>query len=388
VRERSVHGRTSVALSGGYDSTAIFGAGNLAMVQMGRPPLAAVSLSYPPGDPGHEDEWISKTTKQWGVAPHWLDSMRIPAIDRPAERAAARDEPMAHAYELWNEALGVGCRSAGADVCLNGVGGDAWFSGSPIFYADLLRRGRLLRLRREWTEHLAGAGDPYLFFKTAIQPNIPEWGSRAIAMLRGGRRLRSLTYSPIPTWVGAGFAREERLVDRQMALIARRRPGESHFSAERAWFFDSQVTPRVIGLLQGTLAATGVSLRMPLMDSRVVRFSASRPRWESVSGASNKHLFRAAVRGLAPDDVLAPRPFRTGLPSTYLARTAEAHGNLLLDILSSGMVLAEHGVVRPDVLRATIESVLGSRAPNPTQLNQIILLTHAELWLKSEVEQT
>ncbi|MGQ0764484.1 MAG: asparagine synthase-related protein [Gemmatimonadota bacterium] len=384
--ERTVHGKTAVTLSGGYDSTAILGAVNSKRAESGLGPIPVVSLSHPTGDPGWEDEWIEATARRWEVAPRWIDSTSIPAIEDPRGRSSQRDEPMAHAYDIWNRVLARTCRDNGAIVMLSGVGGDAWFSGSPIFFADLLRGLHLSRFRSEWVGHLRGTGDVKSFIRSAVLPNLPRALHFAIAAMRGGRRVKPLAWSSRPGWINADFARRERLEDRQFALANARRPGESHFSAERAWFLESEMTPRIIGSLQQSVAACGVSLRMPLMDWRIIRFSATRPRWESVSGAANKHLLRASMRGLVPDEVLAPRPERTGMPSAYLLRTARAHASLLRDIMADGMLLAQHGVVSTDVLADAVATVLGARSPNPREMHQLILLAQAELWLQEAVE--
>ncbi|MBA3556935.1 MAG: hypothetical protein H0W29_19595, partial [Gemmatimonadales bacterium] len=134
VRERlSPAGPTTVWLSGGWDSTAVFASGERVLRERGwGEHLGAVSISYPPGDPGREDELIAAAAGRWGSPIHWLDIADVPLLDRPDDRAAGRDEPFAHAFEMGNRALARGTRAMGSRVALDGVGGDQLFQVSPV----------------------------------------------------------------------------------------------------------------------------------------------------------------------------------------------------------------------------------------------------------------
>ena len=91
IEERSAGtGPTSIWLSGGWDSTAVFGIGQKVMRSAkGRPDLRPVSISYPAGDPGREDELIEAVTSYWNVPVHWLDIKRIPLLDEVLDSAAS-----------------------------------------------------------------------------------------------------------------------------------------------------------------------------------------------------------------------------------------------------------------------------------------------------------
>lgn len=383
VRER-VDGerRTAVTLSGGYDSTAIFGAGNYALEREGSAMrLAAVSVSHPPGDPGREDEWITATASRWGVTPSWVDSERVPLIGDIDRRAAMRDEPLVHPYELWNEALADACRGAGARVALYGVGGDAWFSGTSFFLADLLRRGQLLTLRREWREH-AGGGGLYKFFKLAVQPNLPSAALQLMTRLRGGRRFTPVSYRELPGWLRRDFVAAHGMEERRNPPLVRR-PGESYFAAEHTWYQRGAFPERVHALLTAINASRGVEMRSPLVDRRVIEFASHRPRWESVSRGANKHLLRSAVQGLVPANVLAPRPQRTGLPVRYLERSADAYLPVLEESITAGMLLAQFGMVDPMRLLDQVKRYTSSESGGLDELVSLIYLVHTERWLRS-----
>ena len=197
-------GDTSIWLSGGWDSPAVFAAGANAL-DLGHSThkLLPVSISYPEGDPGREDELIREIAARWNAPVHWLDIRNIPFFDRPAERAADRDEPFAHPFEMWHRSLARGTRATHSRVALEGVGGDQLFQVSEVYLADLLRTGRVGELAREWKAKGMTNSGFRNFFRWAIQPNLPRPALALARAVRGGRPLVSYpvsyTHLTLPT---------------------------------------------------------------------------------------------------------------------------------------------------------------------------------------------
>ena len=92
VAERIATGApTAVALSGGWDSPAVFAAGSRILERApGRGSLQPISVSFPPGDPGREDELIESIVRHWKTTTAWLAAADIPALGDMAHRAALR----------------------------------------------------------------------------------------------------------------------------------------------------------------------------------------------------------------------------------------------------------------------------------------------------------
>ena len=181
VVERMGSGIASVWMSGGWDSSAVFAAGQHALEESERSRLRPVSISYPEGDPGREDDFIRDIAGHWDADVHWIDSDQIPLLDRLEERAALTDEPPVHLYELWNRELARGSRAIGARVALDGCGGDNLFQVSDVILADLLRTGRLIEFARR-ARSRRGMGWKYLA-KAGVLPLLPD------SLVRGGERL-------------------------------------------------------------------------------------------------------------------------------------------------------------------------------------------------------
>lgn len=372
----------SVWLSGGWDSTAVFAAGRAALRAGGDPhALLPVSMSYPPGDPGREDELIQAVADHWQVPVHWVDITHVPFFDHVRERAAQRDEPFAHPFEMWLRALARGSRAVGAHVALDGVGGDQLFQVSEVYLADLLRAGRWRELAREWrAKGMHGTGFRN-FFRWAVQPLLPAPALRAAAMLRNGRPLVGYLERRPPAWFDEGFVRRHRLEERERAFTPQR--GRiSCVSYETKWYLTHPYFPRVFGCVSGITLEEGVEIRSPLYDKRIVEFALTRPRWERSSGPETKRLLRRAVRGLLPDEVLAPRKVKTGVTSGYFDRSMRDAFPPLRDEVIQTSELERFGIINAKEFRRSSEEYLRRAAGGQVGVNLFFTL-QTELWLRA-----
>ncbi len=373
-------GPTAVWMSGGRDSTAIFGAGQHAMRSHGgTQELIPVSISYPRGDQGREDEMIAAVAQQWGTAIHWLDIADIPLFDRDERRAAERDEPAATPYENWNRALAEGARACGARVALDGNGGDWLFAGSDIYLSDLLRNGRWIALGRELRSKRRRGW--HHLFESTVQPLLPRSFLALAARVRGKPELRHYLDRPVPRWLKRSFVERFDLLERERAHLPPVR-GRNRSAAELRWAVSIPMIGYLHGLLQRHFLETGVLVRSPLFDRRVVEFALNRPRWERVSGVESKYLLREAMRGLLPDAVLAPRPRRTGMTLSYSRRSmGKAFPGLFRDLFRSPLLLADLGIVDPVALEKSVESYL--RHGGDDLRMDLYHTLQTELWLRA-----
>ena len=377
----AVGGKTSVWMSGGWDSTAVFGAGQQVLRERHKGEcLEVISISYPPGDPGREDELIEAITGHWNCSARWLHIDDMPFFENVAERAAARDEPLTHVYETWNRALMAATRAAGSRVALDGMGGDGLFQVSPIFLADLLRTGRWLTLVREWRAKKLRFTKRD-FFKTAVQPALPPALLSLATLLRGGRPLHHYMERSIPRWIDRGFVERHGMAALTKTPV-QRRPGESASACETQWHLRTPWVPAILSWTSSAAVSEGLEIRSPLYDRRVIEFAATRPREERSQGGETKRLLRRAMRGLLPEHVLTPRTHRTGVTSGYLDRSMRSGlAPLLNEAFGSTSLLAEAGIVDVKQLRRSTAQYL--RRQYPTTAVELLMTLNAELWLRS-----
>jgi len=384
VAERTKHGGgCAVWLSGGYDSPALFAASQHAARSSSGElrPARAVSMSYPPGDPGYENDFIDAATAFWNTRTAWVDSTAIPSMEDPLARACLRDEPFFHTYELWNSALARETRAQGCRIALIGNGGDQFFSSTTARLADHLRTGRFVTLAREWRE--AGGGANWrLFASQVIAPNLPKRILSVAASLRQGRTPQHRLTRPVASWANRSFQYFDALNQLNNTPLERR-PGESHASVDQSWTLRHVASDRLACLLGMLVLLEGIEIRSPLFDSRVVRFAAGRPLAESYSRRENKRLLRGAFRGLLPEKILGARTERTGLPVRYLKRTAVAHAAWASVEGPNGMILADLGVIDG---RKFLDRVAAVPTQGLTDLEEgvaLIATVQTEIWLRA-----
>ena len=334
VERRAVSGPTTIWLSGGYDSPVMFGVGNDALERRGFRRLSPVSVSYPPGDPGREDELIEEITAFWSTRPTWVSIDDIPMLANAREHAARADIPFQHAFENWLRTLLGATARQGSRVALYGDGGDQLFAVSTVFLRDLFSNGRWRELRREWRA-FDGSGVRELWHRVA-RPELAAHVRRA-----RGRTTPSIA---LPTWLDAGFVARHSLVERQAEAEAELEVG-GHASAETRRSLGNPTIPRVLTGFSAMALEQGVELRAPLLDQRIVRFALRRPRRERASAGAVKHLLRQSAHALLPASVLAPRGAKTGVLTGYFARSFRGDPDGVVTDAFSHSILADRGIV-------------------------------------------
>lgn len=373
-------GPTSIWMSGGWDSTAVFGAGQAALkAEGGKRRLLPVSISYPAGDPGHEDELIRSVASFWKTPVHWLQIGDIPLLDEVEERAAGSDVPPAHLYEPWNRALAQGSRAVGSHIALDGNGGDQLFQVSDIYLSDLLKQGRLLELKRMW-QLKRQRGLRYLFRMT-VEPLLPATLRKAVAPVSRSGNKHYLERG-IPSWFNLAWVEQAGLVERDRAVLPTGRAWR-RADAETRNYLSAPYWSYASSYMTGALLREGVETRGPLIDRRVVEFALRRPREERSLGHETKRLLRRAVEGLLPPEVLAPRTHRTGLTTGYSRREMRAHLPALYGrVLAEPLALAELGVVKPESLR---QAVAAYERGDERERMSLYDTLNAELWLRHKL---
>ena len=378
VSDRIGSGSATVWMSGGWDSTSVFAAGQDALDPVDRGRLRPVSISYPVGDPGREDELIDLVAARWNADVHWLHSDDIPLLDALEQRAAETDEPPAHLYEPWNRALARGTRATGARVTLDGSGGDQLFQVSAIVVADLLRAGRwaeALRLARA-----RGRGWRH-FVQVGVMPLLPQRAFDAAEAILGRDVSRHYLERRIAPWVRAEFAAGHSLRERDLALLRATR-GDSLAQSENILYLTLPFGSAVAAYMRGPLLDEGVENRSPLLDRRVVEFALSRPIHERASAYETKTLLRGSMEGLLPPSVLARRSYRTGVTVGFSRRRMrEAYPGLVERLFARPLLLADLGIVEPAKLRDAAQRFFAGDRDEFLRVN-LFYAMKVEFWLR------
>ena len=282
----------AIYLSGGVDSSAVTAVAAAVAPPECRPEAFTLVL----GDSPELDEtpYAEDVCRHSGVRLHVTRARDGNDDDCPSPRDVF-DVLSDRAALSWKEEI----RGRGFRVAITGQGGDHGLFGSVYHYADLLRRGHVLRMVRQWraARRVPGSGVTAKDLITSgAWPLVPSPARRLLRPF--ARRIADMPV--VPPWVPAPFARS---VDLQERL----RPPRDAWTGGSAASWDVRRNYESGWMYVGLEAAAreGVSLdleeRHPFFDRRVVEFAAALPdeqRWQG-------ELTRAVVRR-ALGDRLAP----------------------------------------------------------------------------------
>jgi asparagine synthase (glutamine-hydrolysing) len=366
----------SVWMSGGWDSTAVFAAGQAGLDEGRRARLRPVSISYPPDDPGCEDELIRSVARFWTADVAWVRSADIPLLDHLEERAARSDEPPAHLYELWNCALARRSRAAGTRIVLDGGGGDQLFRVSDVMFADLLRRG-------EWREAARMSRSRGLRWRSWLRLGLLPMLPTSLADL-AGRTLgtpRHYLEREVMPWMRRDFVEAHALRERDLVVLRDFRAA-SIAQTESVMFVTAPIWSWGASYMRGPLLAEGVETRSPLLDRRITEFALSRPVHERANAAETKVLLRRSMKGLLPPEVLAPRSHRTGTTVGFSRRRMrEVLPTLVTRLFEHPLRLAELGMIEPAILERAARRAIAGDIDDTTRVN-VFHAMKVEFWLR------
>ena len=381
VERLAPSGATGMWLSGGWDSSAVFATASTRLRSSNDSRvMAPISISYPSGDPGREDEAIESIASRYAVEVLWKPIGEIPLLSAdPASDAARRPGPFAHAFEMMNRALARGTRARRTHVAFSGTGGDVLFAMSNIYLADQFRTGQWLALAREWRRRPTRSFSE--FRDVVVRRALPNVASKIWARCHGRDIPAGLLEATPPRWLRADFIDAHGLREREEAL-APNHVSWSLASREMHWLLTAPFFTGLHGVLGNFVLEEQVEHRMPLLDARLVEFAARRPATERAGAGETKTLLRAAMRGLLPDAFLAPRPRRTGVATQYLLTSMREFARGAITKAFAAPVLSDLGIIDAAVLRESWQRFLQSG--NTLEALSLYSTFQAELWVRAQ----
>lgn len=292
--------RVAIWLSGGVDSSAIAGTAAHLRPPAGRPSIETFSLVFRDQPPADERRFIADVVAMWRLPSHPVCPATAsgPEYARQVERRL--DIPDFPNDEQGKPLLSM-MRTRGLRVALTGFGGDQGFTGSAYHYADLLRRGRLVRLTRQVrADRLAperSFGDVLSF---GAWPLIPEAIKTLVRPIVRSVRRRPL----VPDWIGPDLAHRVCLLDRLHPRGRGRRP-MSYAAADVAAEYRSGWTSLVLEIGERQSAEFGIETRHPFLDRRLIDFALALPDDQRRRGTTSKVVLRRAMHAVLPESVRA-----------------------------------------------------------------------------------
>jgi asparagine synthase (glutamine-hydrolysing) len=333
--------RTGVWLSGGLDSSTVFGVANL--LEPAKVP--ALSLIFP-GLPCDESRYIRELTDKFGTPTHEAkpDMPCRSFLEEQVRRY--RDLPDYPNSSAWDALMRLAA-TQGLRTVLTGLGGDQWFSGHLGRWARLLRRLK-----------------------------VPD--ALILVLTRVKQGIRSLFASAHP-WMNPEFVRRTQLRDRIQK--GRAAPAAADLAQSYLYYFlTCGWEPHALEISDRQAARHAIEGRHPFYDRRVIEFAFALPAAQQFSRGLTKVILRDGMKGILPDAI---RLRQTKADFSYLF--PEMLSRVGGDALFSGMALERQGwILAPKVLsmyRRMAESYKRGSEIYTHDIWPLVTIAALELWL-------
>lgn len=287
-----------VALSGGIDSSAV-----VCAVRHVAPDLPISTFSYiARGGAMSEEVWVDRVNQHVGARPHKLVVSGDELARDLDDMIAAQGEPFGTTSIYAQYRVFQLAREQGVTVTLDGQGADEMLAGYNGYpgqrIRSLLEKGRLAEAWHflgEWARwpgrsRLAGA-------------------KRAVAEMSQGavydalQRLNGMC--PLPRWIRSAPLKERGIICRYPHHHAPSGIAGRRVMAELALCLAQRGLPALLRHGDRNSMRFSVESRVPFLTLEMVELALSLPESYLISAqGETKSVFRAAMRGIVPDDVL------------------------------------------------------------------------------------
>jgi len=326
-------------LSGGVDSSAVVGlmAGGL------EKPVNTASIGFQ--EMGFDElPYARRVSRHFGTH----------AYEKIVEANAAKildvlvwhfDEPFADSSMVPTYYVSQVARER-VTVCLSGDGGDENFAGYRRYRFDALEN----RVRRLLSEGVCGAlfgALAWLYPKADWLPQV----FRAKALLTNLSLSPERAYFQSMSWFTPAMKR--RLYGRELRQAVQ---GYDPFSVMQAYFdrtrgwdplsriqyvdIKTNLVDDILTKVDRASMAHSLEVRVPLLDHEVVEYAAGIPAAYKLRRGEGKYIFKKALEGLLPHDILYRRKMGFSLPLAQWFR-GELKRSFEERVLAKGAIVAE-----------------------------------------------
>lgn len=307
LRERflesiALHLRSDVpvgaALSGGIDSSAIV----CAMRHVGGPGLQIETFHYTPADGGARDEshYSSLAAAACGARIHTVHAQPENLQADLEDIIVGHDQPFASTSIYAQFLVFRAAREHGLKVMLDGQGADELLAGYGHYQyariASCLRQGRLLQAA-SLLRSQDGANQRLRALQTAAANFLPT------SLHSAGRRM-ARAQEQVPPWLNHDWVAARDVVVRPPW----RSHGPHYLKALLARTIDETSLPALLRYEDSNSMAHSVESRVPFLTPALAEFILSLPEHYLLEAdGTSKAVFRIAMRGIVPDEVLDRR---------------------------------------------------------------------------------
>lgn len=373
------HRPLAAYLSGGLDSSAVVSVAAKLLEQGagGAPGLATYSMVFP-GLACDESEYSRSVVRHWR-----LNNYALPPAgfehEYYAEGARRYLDLPDFANEVMADALKALAAEHGSRVLLSGMGGDDWLNGSHFRYADYLSGGQALRLMRQLNSDLRASGVSSALtrlLKFGFYPYVP--GSvKALGRKWRGKHLETGLLHP------ELFARTRHALS-DSPPVSRNKSATHVRKSLYDWLWSGELV-HPLEVDERASAWSGLELRAPFHDRRLVEFAFSLPDEQRWREGCHKWILRDAMQGILPESVRT-RTSKSDFSHLYVDDLRRAGARGFFDRMSTVRI----GWVDGGKLASAWQGLRDLRNPDEHACRNLIwplwMAFAIELWYKIAIE--
>jgi asparagine synthase (glutamine-hydrolysing) len=363
-------------LSGGTDSSSV-----VAFMSERYCPVRTFSIFF--GDPRYSEIGFARTTARQFRTRHFEKMLGSADALQAIEKVTGYyDEPFANSSAIGSYYCALLARENGVDTLLGGDGGDELFAGNERYATD--KRFQLYHSVPAWLRH------------TLIEPTLkflPKNGGPFSLPYRYVRRAnipnpqRILSYSLFlnsdPTEVFESDFLQQAPRQEWLKIAEERFMTPAASELNRLLYMDVKMTlaDNDIPKVSGTAELAGVRARFPLLDHRLAEFSGRIPARLKMKGFSKRYIFKKAMQGILPREVLLKKKHGFGVPlSSWLLQDPKLNA-FMRDVLYDART-RQRGIFRPQFLEHLMNL---HRREHPIFYGEVIwYLLVLELWQRRQ----
>ncbi|MDP3423227.1 MAG: asparagine synthase (glutamine-hydrolyzing) [Burkholderiaceae bacterium] len=330
------------ALSGGIDSSAV-----VCAMRHVEPDLPIHTFSYiASGSSVSEEHWVDRVNAHVGAIAHKVVVTPQELARDLDDMIRAQGEPFGSTSIYAQYRVFQLAKENGITVTLDGQGADEMLAGYSGYPGQRLRSmvetGQWGNAWEFWNEWAQWPGRNRMLAAKHLASEITQGGLYALLRRIYGR-------NPVPPWMQAG----PLIAEKVRLQVPRQRPvghaAGRRVMAELALALTRRGLPGLLRHGDRNSMRFSVESRVPFLTTDMVNLLLSMPEDYLISNrGETKHVFRAALRGIAPDDVLNRRdkigfetPEKAWLLSMVPTVTEWLRADLKLPFFDQAKVLQE-----------------------------------------------
>jgi asparagine synthase (glutamine-hydrolysing) len=367
-------------LSGGTDSSSIVSI----LSKSGPRRVKSFSIGF--AEEGYDELGFARIAAQaCGADPSFHSVSRAEAQASVLRLTDAFDQPFGNASAIPTLACAELARRDGVQLLLAGDGGDEIFGGNERYAKDKVMEAwfslpaPIKAMGRVVGDAVGGSSSLRLlnrvenFFERASLPNPDRfYTDDSFASDHYERLLR-------PEF--------RRAVERDASLDFMRgvyRLGSSGGSLHRVMRLDLMmaIAQNDLRKVDGVTRLAGVSVRFPYLDQRLVAYTSRLPERHKVRGLSKRYLFKRAMRGILPEEILRKKKQGFGLPISVWLRADPAFQGMVRDTLFDARARAR-GWWEPSFVEGMVSEHIKGGWDHSDYVWRLFVL---ELWLRRYVD--